>query len=103
MATITALTATTFDDGSRLLKVDGNLDLAGVGAIETRFYAFCGGENPRVVVDLSGVQFVASLGIRLLLQAAKTVKSRQGTIQFIHPTETARSALEIAGLDSLIG
>jgi anti-anti-sigma factor len=103
MATTTSLTATTLDDGSRLLKIDGNLDLAGVGAIETRLYAYCGGENPQVAIDLSDVHFVASLGIRLLLQAAKTIKSRHGSIRFIHPTETARMALEIAGLDSLMG
>ena len=47
-------------------------------AVETTFYAECNGENLQVVVDLSAVNFLASLGIRLLVQGLKSVKARNG-------------------------
>jgi anti-anti-sigma factor len=88
--------------GIRLLKLQGNIDLMGVNAVSTRFYAYCGGESPQVSVDLSAVGFVASLGIGMLLQAAKTVKARGGQLQFINPTPAVLSTLEISGLSQFV-
>ncbi len=88
--------------GIRLLKLRGNIDLMGVNAVSTRFYAFCGGEAPQVRVDLSAVEFVASLGIGMLLQAAKTVKARGGQLQFLNPTPAVHAALEISGLNQFV-
>jgi anti-anti-sigma factor len=85
------------DDVSRI-KLDGDLDITGVGEAETRFYAFCGGNPPRVLVDISGVGFVSSLGIRMLLQAIKTVSARGGRLVLLNPTKIVDSALDISGL-----
>src|SRR5712671_4775838 len=89
-------------NGVRLLKLTGDLDIAGVGAVETRFYAHCGGDQPRVLVDLSGTGFVASLGIRLLLQAIKTVSARGGRLVVLNPTKIVDSALDISGLGQFV-
>jgi len=85
-------------NGTSHIKLDGDLDIAGVGAVETRFYAHCAGNPPRVVVDLSGVGFIGSLGIRLLLQAIKTVSARGGRLVLLNPTKIVDSALDISGL-----
>ena len=89
-------------NGVRLIKVTGNLDIAGVGAVETRFYANCGGEKPRVLVDLSATNFIASLGIRLLIQAIKTVSARGGRLLLLNPAPLAASALDISGLGQYV-
>ena len=93
---------TELPNGVRLLKLDGDLDIAGVGAVETRFFAHCGGEQPRVLVDLSATGFVASLGIRLLLQAIKTVLARGGRLILLNPTKAVDSALDISGLGQFV-
>jgi anti-anti-sigma factor len=86
-----------------LIKLEGNLDIAGVGAVETRFYAHCSsGSPPRVLVDLSGVSFVASLGIRMLLQAIKTTSSRGGKLLMLNPMSAVGSALDISGLGNFV-
>jgi len=89
-------------NGVRLLKLNGNLDLTGVGEVETRFYAHCGGEKPRVLVDLSGTSFVASLGIRLLLQGIKTVLARGGLLLLLNPVPPVAYALDISGLGQYV-
>jgi anti-anti-sigma regulatory factor len=48
----------------RLIKLNGDLDIMGVGMIETQFTGYCAGEKPRVLVDLSDVPFLASISIR---------------------------------------
>src|SRR5262245_9055444 len=85
-----------------LIKLAGSLDIAGVGEVETRFYAHCGGNPPRVLVDLSGVAFIASLGIRMLLQAIKTTSARGGRLVLLNPTKIVDSALDISGLDPYV-
>ena len=89
-------------NGVRLIKLDGNLDTAGVGTVETRFYAHCGGDKRRVLVDLSATRFVGSLGIRMLLQAIKTVSARGGRLLLLNPVPIVASALDISGLGQFV-
>lgn len=49
------------DNNIRVLKLIGKLDIVGVGQIETRFAGHYGGEKPRIVVDLSDVDFLLLL------------------------------------------
>jgi anti-anti-sigma factor len=86
----------------RLLKLNGPLDIDGVGAIETRFAGCCSGENPRVLVDLSNVDFLASIGIRLLTINAKSIASRGGRMILLSPIPEVRNILEVTGIPAII-
>jgi anti-anti-sigma factor len=90
------------DNNIRMIKLVGDLDILGVGAIETRFAGYCAGENPRVLIDLSEVNFLASIGIRLLTLTAKSVASRGGRMVLLHPTSDVRHVLEITGIPAII-
>src|SRR6185295_18758323 len=86
----------------KLVKLSGKLDFGGVGAIETRFVAYCGGENPRVLVDLSNVDFLGSIGIRLLALNAKSIANRGGRMFLLNPIPDVRSVLEVTGIPVVI-
>lgn len=86
----------------RLLKLTGQLDIAGVGKIETPFAGYCAGDMARVVVDLSDVVFLASIGIRLLTLTAKSVMSRGGKMVLLNPIPDVQHVLEITGIPSII-
>ena len=86
----------------KLVKLNGKLDIGGVGAIETRFAAYCAGENPRVLVDLSSVNFLSSIGIRLLALNAKSVAGRGGRMFLLSPIPDVRNVLEVTGIVSVI-
>jgi len=86
----------------RLIKLIGRLDIAGVGAIETEFSAHCTGENPRVIVDLSEVDFLASIGIRLLTINAKSIANRGGRMVLLNPRPDVKDILEITGIPAII-
>ncbi len=90
------------DNGIRLIKLSGELDILGTGAIETKFAGFCAGENPRVVVDLSGVNFLASIGIRLLILTAKSIASRDGRMVLLKPNADVKNILEMTGIPAII-
>jgi anti-sigma B factor antagonist len=86
----------------RLIKLIGRLDITGVGAIETKFSTYCSGENPRVIVDLSEVDFLASIGIRLLTLNAKSIASRGGRMVLLNPKSDIRDVLDITGIPGII-
>ena len=86
----------------RVIKLIGKLDIMGVGAIETQFAAYCAGENPRVLVDLSDVEFLASIGIRLLTLNAKSVSSRGGRMILLRPIPEVKHVLEVTGIPAII-
>jgi anti-anti-sigma factor len=86
------------DRGVRVIRLKGNLDSAGVSQIETGFAGHCAGDNARVMVDVAEVEFLASIGIRLLLLNAKSVSSRGGKMVLLAPTPEVEEVLELTGI-----
>ena|SRR5688572_26686491 len=86
----------------RSLKLIGTLDVIGVGNIETKFAGYCSGNNVRVLVDLSEVDFLASIGIRLLILTAKSIASRGGRMVLLSPIPEVLNVLEITGIPAII-
>ena len=90
------------DNGIILIKLSGRLDIIGTGEIETKFAGYCAGEKVRVIVDLSKVDFLASIGIRLLTLTAKSVASRGGKMVILNPILEVQDVLEITGIPAII-
>jgi len=90
------------DNGIILIKLSGRLDIIGTGEIETKFAGYCAGEKVRVIVDLSKVDFLASIGIRLLTLTAKSVASRGGKMVILDPIPEVQEVLEITGIPAII-
>lgn len=90
------------ENNIKCIKLIGKLDIIGVGAVETKFAGYCAGENPRVLVDLSEVDFLASIGIRLLTLNARSIASRRGRMVLLGPTPEVRNILEVTGIPAII-
>jgi anti-sigma B factor antagonist len=89
-------------DGIRLIKLEGRLDLNGTYSIEVQFVNRCAGDKVRVLVDLSGVSYVSSVGIPMLVNTAKSVVSRGGKMVFLNPHENVVKVLELVGVTQVI-
>mgnify|MGYP001032182048 FL=1 len=89
-------------DGIRLIRLEGRLDLNGTYSIEVQFVNRCAGDGVRVIVDLSGVDYVSSVGIPMLVNTAKSVVSRGGKMVFVSPQENVVKVLELVGVLQVI-
>lgn len=87
--------------GAVRIILDGRLDIAGASAIDVQFNAVAA-SHKAVVVDLTRVSFLASMGIRTLLLAAKTVQRRGGTMILLNPVEQVERVLEVMGMTELM-
>ena len=89
-------------DGIRRINLAGKLDDVGVREIEAGFADRCAGERVRVVVDLSGVDFMASVGIRLLVVNSRSVAARGGRLVLLSPAPLVRNIFDLADISALI-
>lgn len=82
------------------------LDCVEVGNAEMRCYALMGGQRApgeHFLIDLRQTRFIASLGVRFLLTAAKTAAQRQLRLALLVPAQgPVREVLAVAGLDRLV-
>jgi anti-anti-sigma factor len=90
------------DAGSTATVVlDGRLDIAGADAVAAPL-AKLADEKLGLIVDLSRVSFLASVGIRHLMAAAKTLTRRGGRLVLLKPTALVEEMLITTGMNSLI-
>jgi anti-anti-sigma factor len=86
----------------RRILISGRLDTPGTDSIATRLVELAGAKKA-VVVDLSHVQFLASVGIGALISSAKAVSARGGKMTLVADRgSSVRMSLEAVGLDKLI-
>jgi len=90
------------DSGIRLIKLDGILDMNGTYSIEVDFVRCCAGENARVLVDLSQVSYLSSIGIPMLIDSAKSVVRHGGKMVLLSPQKAVEDILELAGISLII-
>jgi anti-anti-sigma factor len=79
----------------------GRLDIEGANVIDLGFNAIAGSRRA-VLVDMSAVTFLASLGIRVLVYGAKTVSMKGGKMALLSPTEDVVMVHTTLRIDSLI-
>lgn len=89
-------------DGIDRVRLVGRLDSAGVEAIDHRLTTVTTSESARVVVDLSQVSFLASIGIRCLLSTARAITRRGGRMALLSPQSVVEEVLKVTGIEALI-
>jgi len=90
------------ENGIRVIALIGRLDMAGTNLIDRQFVAHCAGENVFVLVDLSQVNYLSSIGIPMLIASAKAVASRGGRMAFLTPQANVKTVLDITGVSNAI-
>lgn len=85
------------------VRLSGRLDLEGAQSINDKFAFATTASKAKIIVDLSEVTFLASVGIRLLLTSARAQANRGGRLVLAAPQKAVRKVLEAAGIDQLIG
>jgi len=67
----------------RRIWLAGRLDMIGVGQIEMPFTALAASRPVAVLVDLTGVSFLASVGLRCIIHSAKALDLKGGRMALV--------------------
>ena len=89
-------------DGIRKIDLTGRLDIEGANAIDLPFTALTSTQCCFVVVDLEGVEFLASIGIATLVRNAKALRLREGYMVLMNPRANVAKVLATTRIDSVL-
>lgn len=89
------------DDNVTKVVLSGRIDIAGARELEMPL-AVIAGSRRAVVIDLSSVDFMASLGLRGIVVSAKAIFRKSGKIVLLFPQPQVEEVIVITGIDQLI-
>jgi anti-sigma B factor antagonist len=84
------------------IRLDGRLDAPGADQIGARFTAAVVAQRRPAAVDMSGVVFIASMGIRLFIATARALSQTGHRMVLFGATELVQSVLDDAALDQIM-
>ena len=92
----------TLESDVRCIALTGRLDAPGADHIDTAFTTAVMALGGAVLVDLSGVSFIASMGIRLLIASARSLHAKGGQMVLFAAQPLVYTVLDQAALDQII-
>ncbi len=95
------ITISELDSSTKKVTLTGKLDIAGAQVIETPLAAVAGARG-NVVIDMAGVDFISSIGIRHLVIAAKAIARGAGKLVLLAPTPMVTEVLVSTGLEQIL-
>jgi anti-anti-sigma factor len=97
------LTVRVEQDGEALvISAYGELDLSNAKTLEQELRRAIAGDAPELILDLGGVSFIDSTGLRVLLLAAKQSLRNGGRLRVLRGSAPLERALEGTGLGHLL-
>lgn len=89
------------DDYTHIALV-GKLDIMGVGEVENKFVGYTVARKKSAVVDLSGVTFLGSMGLRIFLSAAKALRLEKKSLVLLSPQPLVKDVLDASGIEEVV-
>lgn len=81
-----------------VVALSGKLDTVTAPGFETQICELIASGTVRLVVDLSGIEYISSAGLRGLLVMSKLLKEKQGKACLMGVKGNVRSVFEMSGL-----
>ena len=88
-----------FADGKLTLRVTGRLDTNTTPDLEAEMKLDGVSE---VVFDFTGLEYISSAGLRILLATRKALMACGGTITVVNPNATVSGVFEMTGLSEVV-
>jgi anti-sigma B factor antagonist len=86
--------------GAASVAVAGEIDLTSAPKLDDEVTGLIEDSVNTLTIELSGVSFMDSTGLRVLLKASKLLESSGGNLILGTPSDPVRRLLEVSGLDT---
>lgn len=93
--------STSTEDGVVTVKVVGEVDTFTAPVLRSTLDSQLEQSPRELVIDLSGVQFLGSAGLAVLVETQKSARSREVALRLIATTRAVTRPLEVTGLIDL--
>ena len=83
----------------RICRISGKLDANTASEVEKKLQDTINSGNKKLILDLQGLDYLSSAGLRVLLQAFKKMEASQGEMVLTSLNDKVMEIFAIAGLD----
>ena len=90
------------EDGRTIVAATGEVDVYTAPVLDEALSTAVSGGATRLVVALSGVDFLDSPGLSVLVKALKRVRDSDGSLDVVVTAERVNKVFRITGLDQVI-
>lgn len=85
-----------------ILRIKGRLDAISAPAAEKKVFDCINSGNSNLILDVSGVDYLSSAGMRMLLSTTKKLKSISGRMILFGMTNNVMDVLKMSGFDHVL-
>lgn len=85
----------------QVVALNGSLDTDGAQLLKAEIERLVAADSPLVVLDLSGLTYLNSQGVRVLQTGFRAMERAGGQLRLINPSAAVEQVLEIVRMDSL--
>ena len=89
------------ENGLVNVKVEGRLDASSSIEAQKELERMLEADSSKLLVDLSGLEYISSAGLRVLLVVAKKMQQKGGKIVLAALTPNVKEVFEISGFSSI--
>src|SRR6516162_3593092 len=87
------------DDRLTHLALVGKLDIAGLHTVDVKFHGYTAARRRPTLVDVSGLEFITSLGIGMLISCARSLQRYGAKMVLLNPQPQVEEILKAVGID----
>ena len=84
-----------------IVRLSGRFDSSAAAAAEEALSAALADPPPRLALDMSGLGYISSAGLRVLLVLAKKVQQTEGKVVLFGLTPSVREVFAVSGFDTI--
>lgn len=84
-----------------VVKISGRLDAVIAPEYEMKIRELIDAGDSRFVIDVAGLDYISSAGLRALLVTAKLLKAKGGQVRFAHVSGAVKEVFDISGFGSI--
>ena len=89
------------ESSATVVSVTGRMDAITAPAFEKALNELIAAGETRFVVDLGGLDYISSAGLRGILAIAKLLKGKGGQVSFANVEGTVKEVFDISGFGSI--
>ncbi len=90
-------------DGANVFVLsDQRLDSSNAGAFNEELESVTGSASRAVVIDMQGLNYISSAGLRAIMQAVRRMQQQGGSLALCSLSSDVRAVFETSGFDQLI-
>jgi len=90
------------ENGVTIIAIEGRMDASSAPVAEKEINKALEGEQNRLLFDLSGLEYLSSGGLRVILGAAKEIRRRDGKVALAALKEYVYEIFEVSGFTAMI-